>query len=141
MQPHANLTRSSDLAVPGSAKRLLATSIHKELVLYMFLCHAPTMEDDFRPIPGREPMFDVEHAPRRVRMLWQTRQLRADSTPLGYVALGYVAGRLSKPRTVRTGVGKDRVRDDIERRARHNPPANHGSQRLYRQHAQREAFH
>ena len=136
MQPHANLTRSSDLAVPGSAKRLLATSIHKELVLYMFLCHAPSMEDDFRPIPGREPMFHVEHAPRRVRMLWQARQLRADSTPLGSVA-----GRLSKPRTVRTGVGKDRVRDDIERRARHNPRANNGSQRLYRQHAQREAFH
>ncbi len=51
-------------------------------VLYMFFWHTRAMDDDLRPVPRREFLFDVEQALRTAAKLWPRRRVHGDYNPL-----------------------------------------------------------
>ena len=55
-------------------------------VLDMFLWHARGMDDDLRPVPRREFLFDLEQALRLAERLWPRKRVPGDHDRFRLVA-------------------------------------------------------
>ena len=72
------------------AARLTAIPGFDQLVQYMFSCHIRDMDDDHRPVPRHERLFDVEQALRKARKLWPRKHVPGDYNPFIPVAAAIV---------------------------------------------------